>query len=350
VKTTYKLDGTNTIPNTLANTFSNSGPFQGSAQGVAFTAGENQSISGLRFLKMYDADGVEVSRIQYGFSTTGQTTTRTIPIEPASVVQVMTAGAYDTNAALSIGVTSSTSSGLAIIQNFADVEVANNFSYVTTSLDISSPKTSSITSGVAVDVGAGYVRFYDAGTGNDIFVMCTMQPSGAVTSDTLPYSHDSAIQGHNLSPTRNGSFATIALNQSKTATTVNTANVYQLNFVNAAGTMGSNTYWIDQAGYDSPSLKVGSNANGNYVQFKSDGEVIAVLQFGTHGAGLSTFTQNLPVSMDTDTFAINCVGPFGQRYSTVSYARTVSSFTARNYNGGGGSSASCDWSTWWVKI
>jgi len=99
-----------------------------SAQGVAFTAGENQSISGLRFLKMYDADGVEVSRIQYGFSTTGQTTTRTIPIEPASVVQVMTAGAYDTNAALSIGVTSSTSSGLAIIQNFADVEVANNFS------------------------------------------------------------------------------------------------------------------------------------------------------------------------------------------------------------------------------
>ena len=348
MRTIYLLDGSTKLPKTLSKKLNKTYPFQGGG-GLLFESGESATYSGLRFLKFFDENNVEIHRLQYGFDTSSTVGNRTINIDSAPVTQVAQTATYDANGGLTIGTTSFTSTLVGNIKLWNDASTANNFTYSTQTLDLVAPQTSTVTEGLAVDVGAGYIRYYDAASGDDVLVICTYQPPGAISTDNLGYTHESAVQGLSLAPNRNSEFATVALGDTLTATTARSASVFQLNFTNAGGTMGGNTYWVNSS-YDSPTLKTGTDANGSWAEFYRDGELVAMMQCGNDPGGAQTVTPSFPKSFPDVNYTITNTGQFGGRFTTNTYIRTVSNFTAQNRNRNLASTHAHEWVAWWIKI
>ncbi len=352
MKTTYKLDGTNTIPNTLANTFSNSGPFQGSAQGVAFSQAIDTVSSDVSILSMKDENGVTLWKILCGRDTSAVTGSRTTNIEDLGVIPVPFAGVYDVNArrfnAQASPTTSSIINTAGVVTGYTST--ASNISYYAGAKLVTN-QTSTSADGLGVDVGTDYIRYYDVGTGDDIFVMY-MDAGSETSTNSYGYTFESTPQSICGAPSYNSGLGMCQQYSTLTTTTAAVRSyIMNLNFYATSGTNRVGTYWIDTAGFDGDTLKVGANSNGQWVEFYDDtATLIAMLQFGYHPNGyLGRYTQTLAKSFPDSNYSVNNVAPSGNQFLTSTVSVTASSFDGWNILDNSNSAHQSYWSAWWIK-
>ncbi len=325
-------------------------PIDGNLDSVSFTSEESQTIPGLKVLRFHDENGVEIHRLQAGFSLTGTSGFRSPSLETAPNPHICHTSTFDSNGGINIGTTSGASSMSGILKLWNDNNLTDNWCYFAHSDDLVAPQASTATSGLAVDVGVDYIRYYDKDDGMDVLVITGDVHSSAEAVYNLAYTHESAIQGVAVTPLSNPTFGITAMADTKTASTVVTQSVFSVNGTNPGFSCRMNTYWVRPGGYDSPNLKVGTNANGAYAEFYNGGSLIGMAQFGTNPGGQHIFTESFPKSFpDATNYVIRNTSARNAIDTTNCYVRTVSSFTAQNRNKNLVATHASEWVAWWVE-
>ena len=311
--------------------------------GIFFTTERDPSFPDQFVLRMFTPEGDEFYRLQYGFNVNSPAAIRTVNFESSSNNNAVQIGLYDVdeNEAYTTNeiAGATTSSFMGQVRASADPSAfaAFNFDYAVHAIDLLSPQSNTIESGLGLEIGAGFIKLIETG-GSDVPILVIQNldnfPSDILSQVTLPTAMpDVNYQAFLTSRPDDPAEGTCAVIDTINFTTTTFDAVNALTEVAGVtlGKVSMTAIWIDASqDHDFAQLKIRNETNGQVVEFfdPTGTKLLVTLQTGrvADGNGAILMGKTLPA-----TGYLIFTQPFYQTSDGTSRGFTSNSF-GRGFN------------------
>ena len=312
----------------------------------------NELSPGVFQFKIFDDVGNMVDCLHHGQISAGSGV-RSVNFEAFNAnLHYSHTNTYADNGGVGISTTRGTASLGVQTRLWNAVDTADAVVYYSHANNPASPRVPSLASGEAVEVGADYIRFFDAATDEDIFIIQHNELTSADETSTLPYTLDSAPQGVAATPRSNTTHCVTMTADTLTTTSIRTRESYP-NLSSLTGGDGSGfatTYWA-KSSYDGDIIKTGSSGSERWVEFYEDGVLVAMCQFGITAAGhviIHSYPKSLPTG-EGGNVRIRTTSDRGDYLMSNVYVLNDADFTVQNRLRSSAGTQYTNYVAWWFK-